>query len=321
MAVALYQLQHGPLLAARPPTYFTQPAAATGSTTSASIAAGAAAAGGQGGSGGSRVGAVENTNRSSSSSGVGYWGNVEELLSAWQLQVHELLGASPSAAVRLAAPVLYVYEPATAGFHKVLPVDLAVSSSSLVVLDAGALLVVYAGRVLYHDGVGASSAAPAEANGGGAAAAGVAASGYGGMGVGVGGMGPPDMAMVAAPAVQHAQQLAAGRFPVPKVHVVENEEGLMMMLGMLVPLHVDPIQVQMLLLPQLKQMQPAEHGLLVDWHRKLAAARQAAAGGRAGVVDGRGRVVQQQQPSFGQWCGALRVGLPVDHELAAMADD
>jgi hypothetical protein len=243
----------------------------------------------------------------------------------------------------MAAPVLYVYEPATAGFAKVLAVDLAVSSSSLVVLDAGTLLVVYAGRVLYPEGVDtrpAAAAAAANGSGGvgiGAASAAAAAAatgsvlGYGGTGMGDGGammgIGPPDMAMVAAPAVQHAQQLAAGRFPVPRVHVVESEEGLMMLLGMLVPLHVDPIHVQMLLMPQLKQMQPAEHGLLVDWHKKLAAAREAV-GGSGGGLDlgasrgkgGRARQ-QQQQPSFGQWCETLRVGLPVDHELAGMAAD
>lgn len=121
----------------------------------------------------------------------------------------------------------------------------------------------------------------------------------------------PDVAMVAAPAVQLAQQLAKGRLPVPSIHIIETEEEVDQLLTLLVPLHLDPMATQLLLLPDLRSSSAAEHGQLLQWHKQRherQVMQQEMAGGPAAAAE---------VPSLEEWCAALRVGLPVDHEGVA----
>jgi hypothetical protein len=222
---------------------------------------------------------------------------------AWQLQVYQLLDASPEAAVRLAAPEVHVYDPSSAGFKRVLPVSLAITPTALVVVDCGTQLVVYAGTVIRFSNPGATDGG----DGGGSAAEGAVAAAA--AAAGGGGEQMPDVAMVAAPAVQLAQALAKGRLPVPSIHIVETEEEVDQLLSLLVPLHLDPMATQLLLLPDLRSRSAAEHGQLLQWHKQRHE-RQLVQQEVMGVEGA-------EVPSLEEWCAALRVGLPVDHEGVA----
>jgi hypothetical protein len=127
------------------------------------------------------------------------------------------------------------------------------------------------------------------------------------------------MAVAAAPAVSCAHQLLRGRVPVPAIRLIEDEAGMASLMQRLVPLHEDPVALQLLLLPHLRDLSPAQHGYLLDWHKHWAATGAAAAqqqqGGGAGDsrVAGGARMVRGEgvssQLSFGQWYSSFGVVL------------
>jgi hypothetical protein len=126
------------------------------------------------------------------------------------------------------------------------------------------------------------------------------------------------MAEAAAPAVRCAQALTRGRVPVPAIRVVEDTAGMVALVRRLVPLHEDPVALQLLLLPHLNDISPMEHGYLLDWHRHWAGVAAAAA-----AAQGTGRGQQQaaraggarlasgeaQELSFGSWYSSFGVVL------------
>jgi hypothetical protein len=95
--------------------------------------------------------------------------------------------------------------------------------------------------------------------------------------------------------VQYAHQLARGRAPVPAISVIQDAAGVAAFLARLLPLHADVPALQLALLPALRELRPAEHGALAEWH----------AGWRARAADG----------GFGHFCAAAGVSLPVEGGL------
>jgi hypothetical protein len=280
-----------------------------------------------------RIDGVTFINKSSSSS-RNETGSL--MYGSWRLLVQQFIQTSPSAALRMVAPWLYVYDASSGQFEVLPPLNLALEPDALAVLDCGNELLIYVGEVLEAlvegiapakeaaGGVGFSSITNAAAGSTGkplhqqeqqqpgtqvasaiesAADAAAAAGGR-----------PPvrDMAVAATPAVSCAHQLLRGRVPVPAIRLIEDEAGMASLMQRLVPLHEDPVALQLLLLPHLRDLSPAQHGYLLDWHKHWAAAGAAAAqqqqqgggvaGGRAagGARMVRGEGVSSQL-SFGQW--------------------
>jgi hypothetical protein len=278
---------------------------------------------------------------SSSSSGQG-----SMMYGSWRLLVQQFIQTSPSAALRMVAPWLYVYDASSGQFEVLPPLNLALEPDALAVLDCGNELLIYVGEVLEALVEGIAPAKDAAA----AAAAGIAAASGGSVepqqqqqqgkeaasaiesaadaaaaaavnGRSSAGGRPPvrDMAVAAAPAVSCAHQLLRGRVPVPAIRLIEDEAGMASLMQRLVPLHEDPVALQLLLLPHLRDLSPAQHGYLLDWHKHWAAAGAAAAqqqqGGGAGDgrVAGGARMVRGEgvssQLSFGQWYSSFGVVL------------
>jgi hypothetical protein len=85
----------------------------------------------------------------------------------------------------------------------------------------------------------------------------------------------------------------------------------------LVPLHEDPVALQLLLLPHLNDISPMQHGYLLDWHKHwagVAAAAAAATGssGAAAVRAGGARMARAEaasELSFGSWYSSFGVVL------------
>jgi hypothetical protein len=120
--------------------------------------------------------------------------------------------------------------------------------------------------------------------------------------------------------VRCAQALIRGRVPVPAVHIVEDAAGMVNLVQRLVPLHEDPVALQLLLLPHLNDISPMQHGYLLDWHRHwagvAAAAAASARGQQAGydVRAGGARLAKAEaskgeELSFGSWYSSFGVVL------------
>jgi hypothetical protein len=134
-----------------------------------------------------------------------------------------------------------------------------------------------------------------------------------------GGSPTPDLPRLAAPAVQQAQQVARGRLPLPTIRLLEGGAGAAAFTAKLVPLHREPMEAQLGLLPSLRKLTPSQHGELIEVHRRWAAAAAAAGEGEG---EGQPRQQQQQQrpgggvadadPTLLQWCAAHGVVLPMD---------
>ena len=85
----------------------------------------------------------------------------------------------------------------------------------------------------------------------------------------------------------------------------------------LVPLHEDPVALQLLLLPHLNDLSPMQHGYLLDWHshwaRLAAAAQQEQQHGPALRAGGArlagGEAAKGQELSFGSWYSSFGVVL------------
>jgi hypothetical protein len=285
-------------------------------------------------------GIVFTNKSSSSSSGLG-----PIMYGSWRLLVQQFIQTSPSAALRMVAPWLYVYDASSGQFEVLPPLNLALEPDALAVLDCGNELLIYVGEVLEALVEGVIPPAKEGANAGFGSTYAAAAAAAVGEGVqeaqqqqqqqqGVASSiesaaeaaaaaaanGRPavrDMAVAAAPAVSCAHQLLRGRVPVPAVRLIEDEAGMAALMQRLVPLHEDPVALQLLLLPHLRDLSPAQHGYLLDWHKHWAAAGAAAAAAAQGGVSGRAaggaRMVRGEgvsgQLSFGQWYSSFGVVL------------
>jgi hypothetical protein len=125
----------------------------------------------------------------------------------------------------------------------------------------------------------------------------------------------PDMAESAAPAVRCAQALIRGRVPVPAIHIVQDTAGMVNLSRRLVPLHEDPVALQMLLLPHLNDISPMQHGYLLDWHKHWAGVAAAAEQQQGCAVRSGGarlasaEAVKGQELSFGSWYSSFGVVL------------
>lgn len=264
---------------------------------------------------------------------------------SWRLLVQQFIQTGPNAALRMVAPWLYVYDSSSGQFEVLPPLNLALEPDSLAVLDCGSELIIYVGEVLEAmvEGIvqprdkemqqqqqqqlaGPSQAQPdpqhqqQAKDGAAAAAAGTdpstaalpAAAAAANGSAGTASKPPvPDMAVAAAPAVQCAHQLLRGRVPVPAIKLIEDEAGMASLMQKLVPLHEDPVALQLLLLPHLRDLSPAQHGYLLDWHRHWAAVGTAAHAGAASTAGGARLMAHegQQQLSFGQWYSSFGVVL------------
>lgn len=246
---------------------------------------------------------------------------------SWRVQLQQFMNTGPDTALRMVAPWLYVYDSSSEQFEVLPPLNLALEPDALAVLDCGSELLIYVGQVLEAMVGGLASqnesdekqelqqqkkqqqqrsAAAAAAGPGVAPAESAAAAGDGAPAV-------PDMAVAAAPAVQCAQQLIRGRVPVPAIRLIQGIQDMADMMQKLVPLHEDPVALQLLLLPHLKDLSPAQHGYLLDWHRHWAAvAAGAASTGSVGYASGGARLAVAERDkslSFGQWYSSYGVVL------------
>jgi hypothetical protein len=239
----------------------------------------------------------------------------------------------------MVAPWLYVYDPSSSQFDVLPPLNLALEPDALAVLDCGSEVIIYVGKVLMalveglptpaassngeqqqqqegqqqQQGQGPQppqgSAAAAATNGPAAIPANAA---DGGVAVGPAAAVVPDMAEAAAPAVRCAQALVRGRVPVPAIHIVEDTAGMVNLVQRLVPLHEDPVALQILLLPHLNDISPMQHGYLLDWHKHwagvAAAAQQQGVSVRAGGARlANSEAVKGQELSFGSWYSSFGV--------------
>lgn len=251
------------------------------------------------------------TSSSSSSSSKGM------MYGSWKLLVQQFMNTGPDAALRMVAPWLYVFDSSSGQFEVLPPLNLALEPDALAVLDCGSELIIYVGEALQAmvqgilpqrdkvqqqqteraeplENASQTAAEPAAENGNTQPTA-------------------PDMAVAAAPAVQCAHQLIRGRVPVPAIQLIDDMQGMASFMGKLVPLHEDPIALQMLLLPHLKDLAPAQHGYLLDWHRHWAAVSAgAAAQSKVGYASGGARLAATERDvalSFGQWYSSYGVVL------------
>eukprot|EP00775_Hariotina_reticulata_P012622 gene12622-12752_t len=261
---------------------------------------------------------------------------------SWRMAIQQFMQAAPSSALRMVAPWLYVYDRSSGQFEVLPPLNLALEPDALAVLDCGSEVIIYVGSILEALVEGsvpdnrnskqqdlqageaaaqesaapdlAASAAVQAANGvqaPGKLAAAAAGEGFTtpGKPSGAEPAAVPDMAMAAAPAVRCAQQLVHGRLPVPAIKLVEDPGDMVQLVKRLVPLHSDPVALQLLLLPHLRDLTPAQHGYLLDWHRHWAAAAHeagsvsAAGGARLAYKEVAGEL------SFGQWYSSFGVVL------------
>lgn len=282
----------------------------------------------------------------STSSGTDGAAAVSELMAgSWRVLVQQFMQCSPSTALRMVAPWLYVYDAASSQFDVLPPLNLALEPDALAVLDCGSEVIIYVGKVLMALVEGLPTPSGAEgptSNGGSSGQQGsssavplppqpqqqqqpAAAPANGTPAAGANGQPPalapvPDMAEAAAPAVRCAQALTRGRVPVPAIHVVEDTAGMVALVRRLVPLHEDPVALQLLLLPHLNDISPMEHGYLLDWHRHwagvaAAAAAQRCGGQQAAVRSGGARLASAeagkgaQELSFGSWYSSFGVVL------------
>eukprot|EP00878_Enallax_costatus_P011214 GHUV01011711.1.p1 GENE.GHUV01011711.1~~GHUV01011711.1.p1 ORF type:complete len:254 (+),score=73.33 GHUV01011711.1:455-1216(+) len=235
---------------------------------------------------------------------------------SWRVLLQQFMNTGPDTALRMVAPWLYVYDSNSGQFEVLPPLNLALEPDALAVLDCGSELLIYVGQVLeamvegsvpqsdkdqqqgsqQHQREASATEAPTTAAQSAAAKPAV-----------------PDMAVAAAPAVQCAQQLVRGRIPVPAIRLIEDIQVMAQMMQKLVPLHEDPVALQILLLPHLRDLSPAQHGYLLDWHRHWAAVAAGAAGaGSVGYASGGARlaVAERDKPlSFGQWYSSYGVVL------------
>ncbi|KAF6264868.1 hypothetical protein COO60DRAFT_1180617 [Scenedesmus sp. NREL 46B-D3] len=313
LALSLYQLQRSPLL---------DPAALEPDPSDLALQ--------------QQMGSSSSLNNSSSRSGAG-----SLMYGSWRLLVQQFIQTPPGAALRMVAPWLYVYDASSGQFEVLPPLNLALEPDALAVLDCGSELLIYVGEVLEGLVEGTAPAKEAAAGHENSSATAAAAAAGGGVeerkqqqqqqqqqgkeagsaiesaadeaavngGSAAGRPLVPDMAVAAAPAVSCAHQLLRGRVPVPAVRLIEDEAGMAALMQRLVPLHEDPVALQLLLLPHLRDLSPAQHGYLLDWHKHWAAAGAAAAQQQGGVADGRvaggARMVRgegvSRQLSFGQW--------------------
>jgi hypothetical protein len=288
-----------------------------------------------------RVDGINFINKSSSSSSSS--GSAGSLMyGSWRLLVQQFIQTAPGAALRMVAPWLYVYDASSEQFEVLPPLNLALEPDALAVLDCGNELLIYVGEVLEAlvEGIAPAKDAAASSTGYGSAAAAAAAGSTAGQqqqqgaervwlpptsegasaiesaaeAAAAAANGRPavrDMAVAAAPAVSCAHQLLRGRIPVPAVRLIEDEAGMASLMQRLVPLHEDPVALQLLLLPHLRDLSPAQHGYLLDWHKHWAAAAvQPQGDGRAagGARMARGEGASGQL-SFGQWYSSFGVVL------------
>lgn len=311
LALSFYQLQRGPLI---------------------SSAAAAAAADDEWHSG-----------SSGTSSSISVAAARELMAGSWRVLVQQFMQCSPSTALRMVAPWLYVYDAASSQFDVLPPLNLALEPDALAVLDCGSEVIIYVGKVLMAlvEGLPTPLGAEDPTNNGtisgqqGSPAAAVpppppppqqqqqqaAAAAANGTPAAAGADGRlpalvqvPDMAEAAAPAVRCAQALTRGRVPVPAIRVVEDTAGMVALVRRLVPLHEDPMALQLLLLPHLNDISPMEHGYLLDWHRHWAGVAAATQGGRGqqqAARAGGARLAsgEAQELSFGSWYSSFGVVL------------
>lgn len=264
---------------------------------------------------------------------------------SWRVLMQQFMQCAPGTALRMVAPWLYVYDPSSSQFDVLPPLNLALEPDALAVLDCGSEVIIYVGKVLMAlvEGLPTPSASdpdqqqgrhpaapppppPADAAAAAPAPAPPAAATNGpaaipGSSGDAGGRPPqlapvPDMAEAAAPAVRCAQALVRGRVPVPAIHIVEDTAGMVNLTRRLVPLHEDPVALQLLLLPHLNDISPAQHGYLLDWHKHwagvAAAAASGSAGGVASVRAGGARLARAEataELSFGSWYSSFGVVL------------
>jgi len=228
---------------------------------------------------------------------------------SWRVLMQQFMQCSPSTALRMVAPWLYVYDAASSQFDVLPPLNLALEPDALAVLDCGSEVIIYVGKVLIAMVEGLPTPAEEDPNSNQQqqgqvpesqqqqppAANGHAAPGGAGPSGRPGGVASPvpDMAEAAAPAVRCAQALSRGRVPVPAIHIVEDTAGMINLVRRLVPLHEDPVALQLLLLPHLNDLSPMQHGYLLDWHSHWATVAAAAA--------------QQQQQGYAVRAGGARL--------------
>jgi hypothetical protein len=245
------------------------------------------------------------------------------LAGSWRVLLQQFLQCSPSTALRMVAPWLYVFDAAADQFDVLPPLNLALEPDATAVLDCGSEVLIYVGSVLAAavDGVLPTPAAdaaaaagdttrqqqqhvPDMANGNGQPpAAAHAAQQH-----------VPDLAEAAAPALRCAHQLIRGRTPVPAIHVVDDAAGMVRLVRRLVPLHDDPLALQLLLLPHLRDLSPAQHGYLLDWHKHWSCASAAAGQQQRSSSSGGGArlaAVEEggDELSFGAWYSSFGVVL------------
>jgi hypothetical protein len=101
---------------------------------------------------------------------------------------------------------------------------------------------------------------------------------------------------------------------VPAIHIVEDTAGMVNLTRRLVPLHDDPVALQMLLLPHLNDISPMQHGYLLDWHKHWAGVAAAAQQQGYAVRSGGARLASAeaakgQELSFGSWYSSFGVVL------------
>lgn len=239
---------------------------------------------------------------------------------AWRLFTRQFLSASAQVALCMVCPSLYIYDSAKGSFESCMAVDIAVGPHSLAVLDCGTEVLVYAGEALHGTqpsqhtqqhtlsaaAAGSLTAAGQDGAANGTAAAAVrtvagpqtvsTATASTDMDVGAAGAGAnsntPDLAVAASPAVQCAHQLAQGRIPVPSIHILDQPSAVHSLMTRLVPLHADPMELQLLLLPQLQQLTPKQHGDLLEWQKQWW-----------GSLD--------EEPTLAHWLSSFDIHLPV----------
>lgn len=247
---------------------------------------------------------------------------------SWKMLVQQFMNTGPNAALRMVAPWLYVFDSSSNQFEVLPPLNLALEPDALAVLDCGSELIIYVGEVLQalvEGGVAALRSSHSqdesvaadqqqEEQKQGQAARGDSSTVANGTVPQQQQQAVPDMAVAAAPAVQCAHQLIQGRVPVPAIRLIEDVSGMASLMQRLVPLHEDPVALQLLLLPHLRDLSPAEHGYLLDWHRHWAsvAADAVKQSGKGGYASGGARLARGERDkalSFGQWYSSFGIVL------------
>jgi hypothetical protein len=258
---------------------------------------------------------------------------------SWRTLQQQFMQCAPGTALRMVAPWLYVFDPTSSQFDVLPPLNLALEPDALAVLDCGSEVIIYVGKVLMalveglptpadstngaqqqqeqqqqqgqRQGQGPQPPAAPAATNGPAAIPAVAPDGVPAAGAAAAVL---DMAEAAAPAVRCAQALVRGRVPVPAIHIVEDTAGMVNLVRRLVPLHEDPVALQILLLPHLNDISPMQHGYLLDWHKHWAGVAAAAQQQGVSVRAGGARLAnfeaaKGQELSFGSWYSSFGVVL------------